>query len=278
MKKIVSFLLSLGFIVSLAGCEQFNYDNDTIETNEVSDNKDAKIPENEVLDIDKLITEVLLDEALTMYLEGECQAEGHILLGQDTKGNNTFIYALSMVGDYGFENEIFTKVSGSGITPIVVTLDEYNIATIEYPMDGSGYTKSIEQMFPEQYQDVIWDSFDANSDAQSKLKGQEVAYATAYLKKIDRDAQIKDHVEKVLLTDKGVSVEVSNGLEMFFKEHSNYPYFIGNKEKLEDGIRMVYEMNFHENASEIEFVKYNYDTKEVMERFVFNAKTGQSLG
>ncbi len=68
---------------------------------------------------------------------------------------------------------------------------------------------------------------------------------------------------------------VSNGLEVFFKEHSSYPYFIGSIEKLEDGIRMVYEMNYYEESSEIEFVKYNYETKEVIETFMVHADTGE---
>ncbi len=34
----------------------------------------------------------------------------------------------------------------------MLTLDQNNVATIEYPMYGSEYIKSIEEMFPEQYQ------------------------------------------------------------------------------------------------------------------------------
>jgi hypothetical protein len=56
------------------------------------------------------------------YREGECFAEGHIILGTEKKRGATKIYALTMTGQYGFQNDNFVKVSGTGVIPAVVTI------------------------------------------------------------------------------------------------------------------------------------------------------------
>ncbi len=230
----------------------------------------------EVLDVDTIVTQLLLAET-ERYLSGECPAEGHILLGQSVEGDDTFLYVLTMLGNYGFENGYFNKISGSGVLPVVITLDAANQAGIEYPMDGSAHVTSIKQMFPEIYHETIWDALSGKNEMGEALTAQEVAYAEAYLKVIGRDAAIEVPFERQLLTDKGISVEVSNQLETFYKAHTQYPWFIGTQEYIEDGVRMVYEMQYTEGASEIVFVKYRADTGEVVEKFYFDAQTGAAF-
>ena len=98
-------------------------------------------------------------------------------------------------------------------------------------------------MFPLQYHSRV---FGDNDSDRKDLTEQERAYAKDYLSKIDRTAKIGNYgdFEHILLTHLGVSVEVSNGLESFYKAHSYYPYFIGTKEIIEYGVRMVYEMSY----------------------------------
>ncbi len=210
------------------------------------------------------------------YLEGECFGEGHIILGTEEDGNATKLYALTMTGHYGFQNENFVKVSGTGVIPAVVTLSSNNDVSIAYPKDGSYYVSSIKEMFPSKYHNRIFD--DRDSD-RKVLTEQERAYAKEYLSKIGRKADIGDYsdFEHTTLTSLGVSLEVSNGLEDFYKAHSYYPYFKGTKEIVEDGVRMVYEMSYHEALKEIRFRKYTYETKEVVEQFVFDSLTGEQI-
>ena len=217
-----------------------------------------------------------LSNTSNRYLGDECFAEGHIILGTDKDGDATKIYTLTMVGHYGFVNNNFEKVSGSGIIPAVVTLKNNNDVTIEYPTDGSDYASSIKEMFPLQYHSRI---FGDNDSDRKDLTEQERAYAKEYLSKLGRTADIGDYgdFEHILLTHLGVSVEVSNRFEDFYKSHSYYPYFIGTKEIIEDGVRMVYEMSYHENQKEIRFTKYVYDTKEAIEQFVFDSITGEEI-
>lgn len=207
------------------------------------------------------------------YLAGECIAEGHIILGYDDNDKNkTNIYALTTIGHYGFENDNFVQVSGSAF-PAVITLNSDNSVSIQQPLDGSDYAKSIKKMFPKEYHDRVFDYEDSDRE---NLKQQEEKYAKEYLSKNGRDAKIGAYsdFEYTSLTDLGVSVEVSNNLQVFYKQHNYYPSFIGTRERIESGTRMVYEMSYHENEDEIRFVKYDYGTKRILEQFVADAKTG----
>lgn len=230
---------------------------------------------SEFLTHDQAIIAVLFSDRHG-YLEGECFGEGHIILGTEEDSNATKLYALTMTGHYGFQNENFVKVSGTGVIPAVVTLSSNNDVSIAYPKDGSYYVSSIKEMFPSKYHNRIFD--DRDSD-RKVLTEQERAYAKEYLSKIGRKADIGDYsdFEHTSLTSLGVSVEVSNGLEDFYKAHSYYPYFKGTKEIIEDDVRMVYEMSYKESQQEIIFTKYSYGYKKVVEQFVFNSITGEQI-
>ena len=60
-------------------------------------------------------------EGSGLYAKGETATEGHIIL--DTVRDNGLIkvYAIASYGEFGFENGVFTKVSGSGAIPTVIT-------------------------------------------------------------------------------------------------------------------------------------------------------------
>ena len=230
-------------------------------------------------DLDKAVSSAFLKDNQTHYFSGECAGEGHILLGQEEKSGVTTVYALTMYGEYGFENGNFVKVSGSGMIPAVFTFTDSDggpaCMKIEYPEDGSGYGKSIKAMFPAEYQSRALNPSD--SDMQ-ELTAQERAYATSYLKKIGRAAVIGDYgdFQHTLLTDVGVSVDVSNGISD--KRFADYPMWIGNREVLENGVRYVYEMSYNEKVHEIDFTKYEYDTNKTVELIRVNSMTGQIIG
>ena len=68
-----------------------------------------------------------------------------------------------------------------------------------------------------------------------------------------------------------MSVEVSNALLTIEKLYP-FPMYIGNEERIEDGVRYVYETAWdHEGASvgTVAYTKYAYDTEDVVERYVF---------
>lgn len=228
------------------------------------------------LTIDQAVIKALF--AQNRYLRAECFGEGHIILGTKQDSKAITIYTLTMIGEYGFVNNNFEKVSGTGIIPAVVTLKNNNEVTIEYPEDGSRNAPSIKAMFPRKYQSRV---FGENDRDREELEKQERTYAREYLSKIGRQAKIGNYrdFEHTLLTSVGVSVEVSNGLEDFYKKEKahNYPRFIGTQEVIEEGERMVYEMKYEQNQQEIIFTKYFYNSKEIVEQYLFSATTGKQI-
>ena len=259
MKKQISsiliFVLIIGMVFSLSGCA-----------------KTAPAKE----EISQLVADAVISDNASIYRDGEFSAEGHKILGSDLSGNRLKVYALTTFGNYGFQNDMFIKVSGSGTIPAVLSFEKdgtgYSFMGIEYPRDGSEYVKSIKRMFPLKYRAAA-----LNSDsAYDELVSQERKYAEEYLQSIGRDAEIGDYrdLNVVLLTDLGVSVEVSNQLSCD-KNLGEYPYWVGSSEYLENGIRYVRSLSFDENAGLIIYSTAEKGTGEVTECFAFDASTGE---
>ena len=232
----------------------------------------------ENMTLDEMVSYALLTKNDGRYAVGECKAEGHIILGSEEKDNETYVYALTMYGEYGFEDDNFVKVSGSGVIPAVIIFSENEQGEktneIKWPLDGSAYVKSIKELFPEEYHNRVLSIAKADNE---ELKNQETLYAQKYLTKIGREATIGEYgdFEHPLLTSMGVAVQVSNKLAE--KGYANYPHWVGKLEKIEDGIRYVYEMNYTKDSNPIILEKYNYDTKEIVEKFRINSLNGAEI-
>lgn len=221
--------------------------------------------DNKAMSDDELVSYAILDSNKGGYLEGECVGEGHIILGTDSSQNGEkIIYALTTFGYYGFENDCFIKVSGTGVIPAKITFDENNIVK-EFltPQDGSYYVKSIKKIFPKQYHFTI---LNGDYDKQySDCLEQEKIYASEYLAKIGRTARVCEYKD-IEHTLPDLSAEVSNKLLDTFYE---YPYWLGTQEKIIDGVRYVYKKSMEGNDTVI-FEKYVYDTGEIVDRIVVN--------
>ena len=228
--------------------------------------------------LDKKVSAAILAESQGRYLDGETIGEGHIILGSKEENNEIIVYALTMYGEYGFQDNNFVKVSGSGVIPAVIRINDKNkesfSSAIEWPKDGSGYIESIKEMFPEQYYDRV---LSIKDEDRHVLEAMEEQYARNYLAQIGRQANIGDYgdFEHPLLTHLGVSVQVSN--KLLEKNYSNYPMWVGNQEKIEDGITYVYQMDYDKDEKQIVLSKYNYETKAVVEKIVIDALTGEEI-
>ncbi|WP_129598104.1 M56 family metallopeptidase [Anaerophilus nitritogenes] len=178
------------------------------------------------------------------YNDGEYTTEGHIILGTEEIKNKVKVYALASVGTFAFENGIFTKIGGTAEIPTVMIFSinkngEYDLVEYKEPMDGTDYIVSIKKMFPKKYHNKVF----SGEDEYLEISKQEEAQASKYLKSIGREAQVRvSHVEKKLAN---INVEASNKLfAEFTKEDiflNNCPYWIGTRERVEDGVRYVYE-------------------------------------
>ena len=243
-----------------------------------NEDETSKTVYKENMTLDEMVSHALLTKNDGRYAVGECKAEGHIILGSEEKNNETYIYAITMYGEYGFQDDNFVKVSGSGAIPAVIIFSENEQGektnTIKWPLDGSAHVDSIKELFPEEYHNKV---LPVAKEDNEELRKQEIAYAQNYLTKIGRNATIGDFgdFEHPLLTPLGVSVQVSNKLAG--KEYANYPYWIGNQERVENGVRYVYEMNYTKDSNPIILEKYNYDTREVVEKFRINSLNGEEI-
>lgn len=271
--------LSVFAVGAFVGCSK----NDATINNNLNDTviEEGMKLSSSAKDLETAMRLAILNSNATRYLEGECTAEGHILLGNETRVNakdNTeeeyCAYALVSYGEYGFENGIFTKVSGSGAIPTKITFKinaqgEYSLAEYEQAQDGSLYEPSIREMFPENIAERALHYTDEDS---AKLQAQEEVYAKEYLAGVRDDAKIQQHVPKTLTN---MNVKASNALIDLFNE---YPYWIGTEEKIENDVRYVYEKQWEDKGNgdgTVTFKKYEYDTKKVTEETVIEIKNGE---
>ena len=232
-------------------------------------------------ELDQKVTEIILEHNRPMFTGEECQAEGHIILENEEQHGVTTVYALMMYGEYQFQNvDYLIKAAGTGVIPVVLSFGEHEdgreFTHMTWPEDGSGYNESIKEMFPEH----LWDRVLIIQEAdRALLTAMERAYAEEHLKMTGRDAVIGDYadVERTILTDHGISVDVSNKLFAYEEKLAPYPSSHGTLEKVEDGERYLYSVFFDEETNQIIYEKRFFGTNETVEKFVYDAETGEPI-
>lgn len=208
---------------------------------------------------------------------GEKKTEGHRLLGT-AQGNDGGItaYVIASYGTYGFENGVFTITSGAGAIPAVIEFsrDEqgYHLQSYTEPVDGSDNVKSTKSLFPEEY----W-AFVLNvGDSAAQLEEQQEQQAAAYLKSIGRDAQISSTI-----TDRQLpSVSIGNAYLAQDKDIlSDYPYWLGSREKVKDGVRTIYTLKEekHDGYSYLTYTQSDADGKVLQEIWFFVSANGATV-
>lgn len=197
------------------------------------------------------------------YYGGECPTAGSVILRTEPEGEGTKVYAITSSGNFGVENNIFTKISGSGAIPTVIILDKDDkVLSYQEPKDGAYYEPSVKEMFPKD----LWDEAMAADDYYDALKMQEEAAARAYLISIGRDLAVTaDYVEK---DDYGISTGARDAMSELEKGVlADYPYWLGSLERIQNGVRYVYEAAWEGDA--LTFTKRVFDTGETAERHAF---------
>ncbi len=227
--------------------------------------------------LDKAVSKAILEQNATKKSFGECPAEAHLIFGTREKGDIVTVYMLEQYFVYGFEDGWFIEQSGHSI-PAVMRFEkrdgEYIFLDVEYAESGSEHIKSIKRMFPKIYEHRVTNLSEKETE---QLGQQSRAYAEAYLASIGREAPIGDYsdLNAVLLTDLGVSVEVSNKLNGLKVNYNTGK--VGWYERIEDGVRYVYRTSYAQEQKLIVYTKENYETKEVVEKIEVDALTGNIL-
>lgn len=220
---------------------------------------------------------VIMEHNSGSYSDGECCAEGHIVLGSESSEKCEVYYLATTYGEYGFENGRLVKTSGTGVIPVRLTLAaDGSVTEYREPMDGSGYLPSLKEMFPEKYVKLV------QGDEEEKLYEQcirqEKRYAQRYLASINRrDAKIgveHDEWDELYKLD-DMNTDASNTLlDLYY----DYPYWLGTAEKTEDGIRYVYEKSWSSRGGgngNVTYHKYRYDNGQTAEKIVLSVENGE---
>ena len=281
IKYILALLLAAGLALTLGACGAQTAEpapEEEVEETVAEPAEEVHAEETETagpVTEDEAVALALLDQAQSGYQSGECPAEGHIILGSvpGDEADTVLVYAQCSVGNYGFVNDNFEEVSGSGAIPSRLTFvrDENGVLTLTdfwQAEDGDRYADSIRETFPA---DLVGLALDTES-YYPDLQKQKEAYARAYLEEIGRVAEIGEYAdfEHPLACEQGMSAEASNTL---MEAMPDYPFFLGSEERIEDGVRWVYTTQWAPGETEGEgfasYTKTNYDTGEVAESHVF---------
>jgi bla regulator protein BlaR1 len=253
-KRNISIIVGIACILVLGGVLLTNRISAEIkdENNNVNKNIDStnNVGEQNIQEDTQKLKSV--EEAISQaikaqgksYKTGEFLTEGHIILDKEEKDGEVKVYTICSVGWFGFENGIFTKISGSGAIPKVMTFavsenGEFSLVEYKRPLDGEDYVESIYEMFPEKLHDVVLSAHDKYPDI---LKQQE-EQAENYLKSIGRKADVDSkYVDKTQVDidyeARGILFAIYNKFDVFL---NTCPDWIGSSEHIEDGIRYIYE-------------------------------------
>ena len=208
--------------------------------------------------VDEAVSQAILSRGKG-YKEEEVFTEGHTILDTEEKNNRVKVYTISSFGSFGFENGIFTKVSGSGAIPTVITFiknenGEYSLLEYKEPQDGSYYIKSIKEMFPSK----MWSKVLNGQKYYPDLAKQQEEQAKKYLESIGRDSKVSEaHVEKKLPS---MNVDAQNKLfgelTKYDQELNSFPYWLGTRELLQNGTRYVYKTEQGKTADGYDLITF----------------------
>ncbi len=255
LKRILILSLVIWAVLSLISCVNQNINPPVTPETEKGQG---------LFNIDDAINEAIKGRS-SSYTSGEVVTEGHTILSTKDENGVTKVYTIASCGAFGFENGIFTKISGSGAIPTVITFSqdkEGNYILLEYeePMDGSGYGDSIRRMFPLSLHSRV---LAAHKDYKTLAKQQE-AQAKEYLEGIGRDAKVSaDYVKKEL---PNIDVEASNKI---FSELAKYdaflnacPYWLGTRERVEEGLRYIYRTSQSETEDGFDLITFTKEKED----------------
>lgn len=211
---------------------------------------------------------------LSEYDETEFSSAGYVILGEEKNNSERKIYALVTYGEYQFLNGNFVKNAGSGTIPTVIVLDKDNDVVSYQEPQGKADRETVEKMFPKEYADRVFDKEQRKLDYEA-CKKMEEARAKEYLKLIGREntkVGAYGDFDYKFIEDADMDVSASNSL---FLEYRDYPQYIGTIERVEEGTRYVYEKKWNSKKQEITYIKYVYDTGEIVEETVICVKDGE---
>lgn len=211
----------------------------------------------------------------------ECIGAGYKVLGAKQSDNKVELYILCSAFGYGFRDGCFVDNSGYSQVPTLITFEtgkdgSYILVDTQEAKDGGLYKDSVYKMFPRSVARKVFSL--SNNEVAKELSEQCDQCAAAYLKKIGRQAKVGEYADFdfKILTDYGVSVEVSNAM---LELHPEYGIYVGNFETIESGKRYVYSQEWSPDREHtgnsygtITFLKREYGTNKEIEKFSYKVE------
>ncbi|MGE5474150.1 MAG: hypothetical protein ACM3UU_08025 [Ignavibacteriales bacterium] len=246
------------YAIVMSSLPKFEYRfEDTKKLKKIIDEVFSKLPNNPQI-IEQAVSQAILEQH-SKYLDGEAATEGHIILETEEKNGKVKAYTVSSFSWFGFENGVFTTVSGSGAIPTVMTFSknekgQYLLLEYKEPLDGAMNVKSTKEMFPKK----LWNEVLSGDKYYSELVKQEEAQAAKYLEDIGRKAEVSHkYVERKLPK---INVEASNKLFAEFTKYNSelnkFPYWLGTREQLENGLRYIYETSQNKTSDGYDLIVF----------------------
>lgn len=270
---IIFIIIILNFLFSFSlGVK--NSDEEIIDTN----NSSYEIITDEVdLNLDKAISEAIINKYNDNHFHGEFNTESHLIFGVEENADIVTVYLTENFEEFGFFNGFFTQISGHA-GPAIYTFKQngskYELLKTEYPLEGGEFTDSVKKLFPNYIANKIFSGLSENET--ELLWTTQVSKAKAYLKSINRNAIVckYDDIYTEIYSDYGISAEVSNSL---LDKYPEYDYTLSNHEKIENSKRYVYQSGYDKENNQIIFTKFEYDTNNIVEYIVLDGESGNEI-
>ena len=210
--------------------------------------------------------------------DAEATAEGHVLLGTAQKNGGLEAYVWYSAAGLCFENGILTSdTGGNGFATFLLEPQSgggYTVKDVTLPQDGEDrYASSLREMMPSS---LVRRAEENMGGIAVSVKAQKEAYAKAYLDSLGRKAEIivepSELPERTLLADVVVPLTVER-IDRDYPALADYPYYIGTLERVENGMRWVYETEASADRGLITFTKRNYADGLVYSRTLLDFNT-----
>lgn len=217
-------------------------------------------------DIEVCISDVILTYNKDLFQKGEFGAQAHITYGDNTNMEGTKVYVVANYKKFQIINDTF-EVVGEVEKPVVITFgydkkNGYMVKDYKEAEDGNRREISLMELFP---QDLIPQikSYFVNTDTQGKIDQQIYVSAREYL-----DAIGKKDIDIGSSEKKYPDIKPENQMmyEVLASVYTDYPYFVGSEEKIENTHRYKY-FTKHERV----------DDKDILTYEKIDANTGRKL-
>ncbi|NSW91749.1 MAG: hypothetical protein HPY74_13955 [Firmicutes bacterium] len=180
--------------------------------------------------MEDVITNCILSINRRAYLMGEKAIEAHKIYRTEEKDGIINVYMQVRFHWFGFENGIFTVVSGVSGEPVRMQLKkqengEYEVLEYRRAMDGGMWEKSIREMFPKDLAEAV---INGDETTSKELWDMQVTKAQRYLKEIGReDTQVMSRVIKERMDEKA-----ARAIYLVTSMRNEFPDWCGTREIL----------------------------------------------